>query len=546
MLELIMFALGIYLLYLFIVHVVPVILAVMGAGLMIVAAVAGLIGAIIALKNYGYAMFKNINFRKWEWPRGTEPARRSYFFGPGYVQLWRTIKTAFRKNLDSGLAIADKANDLADYWDGCWGWIVRIACFIYKIVSYIIIFGIGTALCGLFALAHGAITTGVMVITYVIFTVVWLVDWLYLMKNKIRSDCPVCKERFLIPHFKCPDCGEMHRKLVPGPYGIWTHRCSCGRKLPATFLNGRSNLESFCPNCGSPLVASDARPTVLQLIGGSNAGKSVYLAAFFHEFLEKLNSNPNLKVTIADQYQPYFDDLADWFNGGDCPATTELNSQMYPILVDSKLGVRRQFSIYDIAGEMFDGATADSVIQQQQFQYCDGLLFLLDPFSSGRLREERVSSGGDMSDFSSMPAEDVTSNFINYLIRTGHAKPNARCDIPIAVMIAKADIREVRRVIGPAKIHSLMHKDDGQFLNYDEARDTLCREFLMDIGLASAVNELEAQFTNLHYYPISAMGHSPDGSPYEPWGIMEAVEWLLPLADQEFSDLVYPKLISNT
>ena len=61
---------------------------------------------------------------------------------------------------------------------------------------------------------------------------------------------------------------------------------------------------------------------------------------------------------------------------------------------------------------------------------------------------------------------------------------------------------------------------------------------MVDIGLSATVDNLETQFSNLHYFPVSAMGHSADGTPYEPWGIMEAVEWMLPLADKELSDLI--------
>ena len=142
----------------------------------------------------------------------------------------------------------------------------------------------------------------------------------------------------------------------------------------------------------------------------------MYLSAFFHEYLQKLSSNKNLEFTITDQYQPFFDELEEWYNGIDCPATAQLNSQMYPLLIDSSLGVKRQFSIYDIAGEMFDGFTADTEIQQQQFHYCDGLLFLIDPFSSGNLRTNKINAGEDISDFSDMAVEDVATNFINYVM----------------------------------------------------------------------------------------------------------------------------------
>ena len=539
---LILIALAIYVIVKF---VIPAVVAISGIAAVIIAGIAVLVGFYSAVSNYFSAIRHNLNFLHWEWEKDDEPARRSYFFGPGYAQLGATIKNAFELNAASGEKISTTGKSFKGDSTGIWGGVKSIGGFIYTVVGYICVYVIGMFLCAVLGLIHGSITTVVMILTYVIFTIVWIIDRIYLLKNKIRSDCPTCHSRFLIPTLMCPDCGAMHKKLVPGPYGIWKHKCSCGKKIPSTFLNGRSKLDAYCPDCGSPLVASDARPIVFQLVGGSKAGKTVYLSAFFHEYLQKLSTNRNLELTIADQYRPYFDELEEWYSGVDCPATAQLNSQMYPVIIDSSLGVKRQFSIYDIAGEMFDGFTADSEVQQQQFHYCNGLLFLIDPFSSGDLRMNKINAGEDVSDFSDMAVEDVATNFINYLIRTGHAKANSRCNIPIAILIAKADIKEVKRAIGPAKINSIFRNNAEQYGTYENARDSICRQFLMDIGLAATVDNLETQFSNLHYFPVSAMGHAPDGTPYEPWGIMDAIEWMLPLADKELSDLIAPPAVVN-
>lgn len=539
---LLLFALAVYIL---VKYIIPLVLAVGGIAALTIACFGIAIGFGAALVNYFAAIKKNINFLHWEWEKDDEPARRSYFFGPGYAQLVATIQNAFELNAASGKKMKATGDSLKGDSTGTWGTIKSIGGIIYSCAGYFCINVIGMVLCAVLGLIHGSITTAVMVVIYIIFTIVWLVDRVYLLTRKIRSDCPVCHERFLIPMFMCPDCGAMHKKLVPGPYGIWTHTCTCGRKLPATFMNGRSKLEAYSPCCEAPLVASDARPIVFQLIGGSKAGKTVYLSAFFHEYLQKLSKNRNLQVAIADQYKPYFDDLEEWYNGADCPATAQLNSQMYPIVIDSSLGVKRQFSIYDIAGEMFNGSTAEAEVQQQQFHYCNGLLFLIDPFSSGTLRASRMNAGESLFDFSEMASEDVATNFINYLIHTGHAKADARCNIPISVLIAKSDVREIKREIGPAKIRSIFRTNSEQYGTYENARDSVCRQFLINIGLSTTVDELETQFSNLHYFPISAMGHTPDGTPYEPWGIMDAVEWMLPLADKKFSDLVFPPVTVN-
>lgn len=546
MTELILAILAIYLAYLFIVKIlIPVGAVVGGVTLVVVSVAAVAVGFCTAFANYFKAVRGNINFRNWEWEKDDEPAKRSYFFGPGYAQLVGTIKTAFEYNSLSGEKVSTTAKGFKGDSDGIWGGIKSIFGVVYLIIADICIYVIGTILCAVFGLIHGVITTAVMILTYIIFTIVWIIDRLYLLKNKIRSDCPVCHSRFLIPTFMCPECGAMHKKLVPGPYGIWKHKCTCGHKIPSTFLNGRSKLDAYCPDCGSPLVASDARPIVFQLIGGSKSGKTVFLSAYFHEYLEKLRRNRNLEIEISDQYRPFFDELEEWYSGIDCPATAQLNSQMYPLLINSSLGVKRQFSIYDIAGEMFDGFTADSEILQQQFHYCDGLLFLIDPFSSGNLRDDRINSGEDMSDFSDMPVEDVVTNFINYLVTTGHKKANARCNIPMAILIAKADVREIKRAIGPAKIASVFRNNQSGYASYEDIRDGECRKFLIDIGLSATVENLETEFSNLHYFPVSAMGHAPDGSEYDPWGVTDAIDWMLPLADKELADLITAPNVGN-
>lgn len=532
--------------YLFIMFVVYIVLPVSGIALTLIAVAAVVVGLLTAIINYCSSVKQNINFRSWDWERDDEPAKRSYFFGPGFAQLIGTIKTAFELNAVSGQEVSETASGFRGDSDGIWGVAKSIGGFVYLIVADICIYIVGTILCAMFGLVHGVVTAAFMILIYIIFTIVWIIDRIYLLKSRIRSDCPVCHSRYLIPIFMCPKCGAIHKKLVPGPYGIWKHKCTCGHKISSTFMNGRSKLDAFCPDCGSSIVASDARPVVFQLIGGSKAGKTVFLSAYFHQYLEKLRANRNVDVEISDLFKPFFDELEEWYSGIDCPATTQLNSQMYPLLINSALGVKRQFSIYDIAGEMFDGFTAETEIQQQQFHYCDGLLFLIDPFSSGRLRDDRMNSGEDMSDFSDMPVEDVVTNFINYLISTGHAKANARCTIPIAVLIAKSDVREIKRAIGPAKIASIYKNNPGLYESYDEARDAKCRKFLIDIGLSSTVDNLETEFSNLHYFPVSAMGHAPDGSEYEPWGVTDAIDWMLPLADKELADLISPPGVVNS
>lgn len=465
--------------------------------------------------------------------KNIEPAKQNYFFGASYEDLGRTIKKAFSINKQS----ARKSGENIKYaWEnkGIFG---KIASLAKNSISIIIILFLGTAYTIFFSIFHIGIVFCIMLLFYIVFSIAWLVDRIYLLIHKVRTDCPNCHSSALIPWYRCSSCGEIHKQLVPGKYGVWRHTCNCGEKLPSTFLNGRSQITSICPYCESELVASEVRPIVFQLIGGSGSGKTIYLASFYHAFLEKVKSNSNVQYEITEQYQPYFDDLERWFGGELCPSTNQLNSQMYPLLVETGKGIKRQFSVYDIAGEMFSGDNIRTQEIQRQFQYCDGLLFVIDPYSSEEFRVNDVSKV-DMQDFSEVSANEVATNFINYFISTNHVNATKRSDKKLSVIITKADVKEIKKEIGPAKINAIYSAHPEQYRTKGDCRNQVCRQYLVNMGFSSAVEELEIHFRNIQYYPISAMGHSQDGTEYEPWGIMEPFEWMLPGVDKKLATAI--------
>lgn len=509
---------------------------VMILALIITIVVSFFIGCFYAIRNFIEGVSLEIDFRHWSWGHSSEPAVRSYFFGPGYEQLGETFSTTYWKNRRTRRVI----NDNADNWrydDGWWGLAKKIIGTTYQIVTNIFMYFFSTTLCVVFAALLGSGITVYALVSSLVMAIIWLVDRIYLLCSHVRSDCPQCHHPVRLPHFRCPQCGVVHKALFPNPFGTWKHKCRCGHKIPAAFFNGRAKIAPLCPHCETPIATSNARPLVFQLIGGTKSGKTVFLSAFFHEFFERLQKN-GISATVTEEYQPYFDSLRRWYDGANCPATSQRNAQMYPVLLHAPRRVCRQFSILDIAGEMFDGLTANDQIQQPQFHYCDGLLFLLDPFSGGHLRQQRISDGTDLSDFSSMVPEDVAAHFINYLTCIGHAKTSDRFTIPLSVIIAKADISEVAQAIGPEQVRQFHEADPEKYPSMQAAQDALCRQFLTENGMSAAVELLEARFTRIHYFPVSAMGHSPDGNAFAPRGVWAPVEWMLPLADSRFSKLL--------
>lgn len=455
-----------------------------------------------------------------------EPAKMNYFFGASWEDLGKTIKKAFRLNANS---ISNAYKNISDAWI-YGGFFKKIASLMKNLITIIIIAILGTAYALIFSAIHSVIVTVIMLIFYVIFGIVWLIDRLYLLVNKSRTDCPICKRSYLIPAYRCT-CGEIHYQLVPNKYGVWKHKCKCKNKLPSTFLSGRSKLEATCPVCSAKIAAGEVKPVVFQLIGGSMSGKTVYLTALFHQIFDKINEKSAVKYEIPSEFQPYFDDLKRWYAGEECPTTVQMSSQMYPIVLDVGKGMKRQFSIYDIAGEMFGSDMIYSQDMERQFQYCDGLFFVVDPYGGSK----SIDGNMDASDFSQVSANNVVTNFVNYFISTKHTNATKRSDKKVSVLIVKADIKEIKKNIGPAKIYSIYNSNQEKYSSEQECRNKICKQYLIDMGLGSTVNELEIHFKNVNYYPVSSIGHKKDGSEYTPWGVIEPLQWMLSSVDSELA-----------
>lgn len=416
----------------------------------------------------------------------------------------------------------------------------RIAdLFRLRIINGTVFILVGSLLAMLFsAICIGA---GICSLPYVlVFSVAWMADRFYLICRKISQPCDNCQSKHLFLHYECPKCGAIHKKLVPGPHGVFTHKCKCSHKMPSTFFNGREmKSKPLCPTCGKYIKSAGTRPFMIQLIGGSNAGKTVFITAYFHDFIEKINQAEMVQYMVDNGDKALFADLADWYQGVPCASTVRMNSQMYPLQIYSnKLDVARKFILYDIAGEMFNKGKADAEINQKQFHYCDGIVFILDPFSNDAYRSSVIQNGDDLPQYSDIESQDVVNTFLNYMMKTGHKKVGAVYQTPFSVVITKADVRAIRQKINMMKIMAEFKKNS-QYHSVEETRDNMCRQFLEEIGLSQLTSTIETRFKNVHYFLASPIGHEPDGSPFDSWGVLEPVEWILKEQDESLHSLIY-------
>ena len=199
-----------------------------------------------------------------------QPAKVSYFFGKGYTDLGNTIKEAWALNIDSAknqFAIAGEKGYFS--MGGAINLVAAISIFVF-----------GSMITAFTTAVHIAVLLLFFACIYIGFGLVWLIDRIYIMINKIKNACPNpdCQASFLIPVYECPECGVKHTHLVPSKYGILKRTCLCGAKIPTTFLNGRGQLKAYCPECDTALSGDTAsRQYAFPVIGGPSVGKTCYI-----------------------------------------------------------------------------------------------------------------------------------------------------------------------------------------------------------------------------------------------------------------------------
>ena len=471
---------------------VYIILPIAGILMVITAIIGAGFGLVTSIISFIKAIKDNINPYKTYVdgrPAAASGVKRGYFFGPGYHQVAKTAKDAFEgqsKYLDILSSFRKRHADYAfsRLWD--WSTIKVVFVWIFYIMAVAFFYAFGFVWIAVFSAILASITFIGMCLFFLFFGILWSIDRGRLFIRSIQSRCGNCKRTSVVPNFICPDCGNEHTRLTPGPYGIFNRKCTCATRLPTTFLNGRSRLKASCPFCTTKLAAGDAQQFGIQVIGGVSAGKTSFIAAFWHQYINKLNA---AGIDYDMFPEESFEELADWYRQGISDATLQTNANMYSIIHKGK--TECQLAIYDIAGEAFSNLSGD--IQQQQFRYCEGLVFVVDPTAS---------------------PEDVNytfSDFINNFRELKGTHSKKMSEVPVAVVVSKADLFK------------------SEFdLSSDEMRHYSSQDFLQNYGFGAVRNLFDSEFSNIRYFPVSAMGHSgSEGQAYKPWGVMEPMAWII-------------------
>jgi len=327
-----------------------------------------------------------------------QPAQKSYFFGKGYTDLLNTIKGAWERNFAT---IAKYKTNIAESRANDENRALRIFKFIVNVVAMIAVMVFGSFVTAAVSLINIIVLLVFMLFVYIGFTAIWFADRVYLERNKIFTACNECKKSYLIPTYVCPKCGAEHTQLYPSVYGILKRTCigndpahPCGEILPTTFFNGRRELKAICANPECRVVLSDreSRPLCIPIVGGRSVGKTAFITAFSKDFIDQVAPAHSWDIEFYnDKKKAIYDEIETDYLKGSTRMTDRPQDITKPSSVSFSFFVKGQefkperlVHVYDIAGEVFTDNAENEV--QQQYEYCQGMVMIVDPFSIPSVR----------------------------------------------------------------------------------------------------------------------------------------------------------------
>ena len=360
----------------------------------------------------------------------------------------------------------------------------------------------------------------IRLIVYVLIPVFRITD----VAMRVEQHCPYCYNTFKLPRFRCPHCGEIHEQLIPARSGLLFARCSCGHFLPCAVLSKRDRLGPVCPKCDRDLAASNAKEFSIQVIGGDSAGKTAFISAFQHMYRDSINME---KCAIHGEPKEAFDSIEAMFKSGCTEPSSPSEVIPYTLVHQSGSSAGQSLVFYDIPDEVL--LSEEYERNPLNFGFSDGVVVIIDPLSVQSVRNEcRNRDAGSVSGSSQDTSESVVIHFITKFSEISGRASRKMSNIPVAILVAKSDVKGIKDKIGPKIIEAAFRSDPARYRNsFETAADEICRQYLSDIGLSNILNNLDAVFSMVRCFPISSIGHtSKQGHPFEPYGVIEPIAWL--------------------
>jgi Double-GTPase 2 len=463
-----------------------------------------------------------------------DPAYRSYFFGPVFRDYalamqkaaqggWERAFVGTPTTTSSAGSGARQRNSVAlriyDHWLSIKGSPAREINVVRLIASGpmvggVVGVGVGAAAAAVFAILvsmiFGLLLGLILISTIIVAGTLRLMEQALLQIRGITLECGSCHRRVGAPVYSCPDCSALHRKLIPGPFGVFSHLCRCQRSLKTLLVGGKWNLRAYCQHCNKPLPDKGlTAPTVhIPVVAGQAAGKTVYMMASVASLKEQAEqSNDPSVFEFADpraekEYLRRESALKQAALDGIRATLPEISVQAFNIYVGPEGSARRRLLyLYDAAGERYQ--TSDGVATFRFLGHTEGVILIVDPFSFEVVRRFVTSNILAGLRYSEADADEVLGRFSQTLRENLSVRTDRKVNVPVAVVLTKCD--------GLLAVSDVPHPydelgDAANDLTKRAIRSNAVRHWLESVaGQHSLLATLENTFERYSYFSVSAL-----------------------------------------
>jgi len=345
----------------------------------------------------------------------------------------------------------------------------------------------GTAVAVVAARALGATAAGALVTA----------DLLRQRLTKSQASCPECYTVSARPAFRCPGCGQLHRRLVPGRLGVVHRRCTCGRILPTTVGRASRRMVAVCPHCRIgrelPPGAGNLTDVRIPVFGPVSAGKSRLIMAGLVDLAVVARAASVRMEFVDESSRKSFGQMQDVMSMAvaTIPKTQESVRPRPCTFTLTAQRHRAMVHLFDAAGERY--VRRDRNADLAYLDTARTLVFVLDPFSIPSVRAMMTGALGEVlrqawaAEHDPHEAYNATATRLqDFGVLTRRQR--------LAFVVSKADI--------------LLELPFAQDLTSEE---TSVRSWLEQMGLDRLLRCAERDFGAVRYFLVSSLHPDPGG-----------------------------------
>lgn len=453
-----------------------------------------------------------------------EPAIKSYFFGKGYRDLKNVITDSWQRNKDSASDFFSRIDSSGEWWEQFWTFIfwggAGVSVMLFGTLFFLSISVLHITFLGLF-----------FSLIYICFSVVWLVETIFLFLKQFFVACPHCHEKCSLPEYLCDKCGNIHGQLRPNQYGILQHQCNCGQKLPGTFFVNRGRLQARCPSCHLFLHREhiESRRIFVPILGGPSAGKTAFMFAVVRKLIEEKAQELGFSAEFIDtNTKSKYNKVLAGLKHGEVPGkTTEMIPKAFNIALKKDGVTKWLMYIYDPAGEAYQAK--ENLTSHHYQEYLSGMVLIVDPFSITEVKKkysQQLLLEGSKVEPSRLAVSEALNRVILTMEESYGLSKKGKIKKPLAVVLSKIDAFDLENIIGETAVD--IAYAEAPTRSKSDIRNELIRNQLANWNERALLQQLDARFDNVNFYSCSALGRIPDSSSKDllPKHVFEPISWL--------------------